>query len=175
MSEPPISLKFHTDEGEDPMCWKCDHPDATEADYLTMVRGIIDSHGWFVQGVEKDRLRPPFAYTVGLTELGRPELLVTGMALRESARFLNGMGRLLVDQDAWEFVAGDRHRWPDGTAVEVVDVAEPTVHLVTACQVYGQSVRAVQLVHADDRGRWPWEIGFRGNQPVLGPRARERR
>jgi hypothetical protein len=40
--------------------------------------------------------------------------------------------------------------------------------------LYGAGIRALQIVHADDRGRWPWETGYRGVkgvQPVLGPRA----
>lgn len=61
--------------------------------------------------------------------------------------------------------------WPGRVAVEVVDVAEPTVYLVMATATYGPDVRAVQLVYADDRGRWPWQMGFRGDQPVLGPCA----
>ena len=153
------------------MCWKCDHPNATEADYFELIQSVVDSHGWFVQGVEKDRWRPGFAYTVGLTAFGHPELLVTGMTHRDGAHLLNRLAHDLVHHGAPAFVAGDRHLWPDGDALEVVDVAEPTVHLVMAEGMYGPSIRAVQLVYADDRGRWPWEVGFRGNQSVLGPRA----
>jgi len=39
-------------------------------------------------------------------------------------------------------------------------------------------LRALQVVHADDRGHWPWETGYRGvrgGQPVLGTRAPARR
>ena len=152
------------------MCWKCDHPDATEADYFNLIRGVIDSQGWFVQGVEKDRWRPGFTYTVGLTEHGHPELLVTGMGHPDSAHFLNHLAHHLVHHGA-SFVAGDRHVWPDGPAIEVVGVAEPTVHLVMARGMYGPGISATQLVYADDHGRWPWEVGFRGRQPVLGPRT----
>lgn len=156
------------------MCWKCDNPDATDADYFAMIQSVINSHDWFVQGVEKDRWRPGFAYTVGLTILGHAELLVTGMTHRASVTFLNGMAHQLVHHRSPAFVAGDLHWWPDGPTIEVVDVAEPTVHLVMAEGMYGPSIRAVQLVYADDHGRWPWEVGFRGNQPVLGPRAAAR-
>lgn len=96
------------------MCWKCDNPDATEADYFELIRGVIDSRGWFVQGVEKDRWRPGFNYTVGLTMFGHPELLVTGMAHRSAVGFLNSVAHQLVFHDAPAFVAGDRHSWPDG-------------------------------------------------------------
>ncbi|MGV0838318.1 DUF4262 domain-containing protein [Mycolicibacterium thermoresistibile] len=40
--------------------------------------------------------------------------------------------------------------------------------------LFGPQVRALQLVWADDRGRWPWERGWmhgRRKQPVLGVRA----
>src|SRR5450631_2057030 len=61
-----------------------------------------------------------------------------------------------------------------GPLIEIVDVAEPTAHLLRAVDLYGPSVRALQVVHADDRGHWPWDRGYRGvrgGQPVLGIRA----
>jgi hypothetical protein len=152
------------------MCWRCDNPDASEEDYLKLVRREIDSHGWFIQHVEKDRLHPPFSYTVGLTEIGSPELLVTGWKLQKAGEFLNGRARGLMFHEDPTYVAGDVHAWPD-LVVEVVDVAEPDVHLVMAWALYGPLLKAVQLVHADDCGHWPWYPGFRGSQPVLGPRV----
>lgn len=153
------------------MCWQCDNPDKTLADYLELVRGVITSQGWFVQHVEKDRWRPPFSYTVGLTAIGHPELLVTGLAPEKAGRFLNVTAHGLMWHDDPPYVAGALHQWPESCTVEVVDVAEPAVHLVMADATYGPELRAVQLVYADDRGRWPWQVGFRGNQPVLGPRT----
>jgi hypothetical protein len=61
------------------MCWECDHPGSTRDDYLQCVNGIIAEHGWAVQGVQRDRIRPPWAYSVGLTAHGEPELVVTGL------------------------------------------------------------------------------------------------
>jgi hypothetical protein len=43
-----------------------------------------------------------------------------------------------------------------------------------AVAIEGRDIQAVQLVWADDRGRWPWAKGFddgRRTQPVLGVRA----
>lgn len=157
------------------MCWKCDNPNATEADYLELVREVIASHGLFIQYVEKDRWRPALAYTVGLTQIGHPELLVTGLATKDAGCFLTTIAHELLHHDAEAFVPGQLRQWAEGAAVEVVDVTEPTVHLVTADATYGPDLRAVQLVYTDDRGRLPWQVGFRGNQPVLGPRAEIRR
>ena len=53
-------------------------------------------------------------------------------------------------------------------------VAEPTAHLVTAIELYGPAIKALQVVHADKRGHWPWDAEYRGvqgGQPVLGIRA----
>lgn len=44
-------------------------------DFLAHMRRIVAEQGWAVQGVERDRDHPPWAYTVGLTEHGLPELL----------------------------------------------------------------------------------------------------
>lgn len=69
------------------MCWMCDHPEATAEEYLDEVYGIMLMHGWAVQHVECERR--PFAYTVGLTRRGLPELVVTGLSPRRGQRLLN--------------------------------------------------------------------------------------
>jgi Domain of unknown function (DUF4262) len=154
------------------MCWLCDHPDATHIDYLEHIRGIIASCGFAVQGVEGDRHWAPWAYTVGLTGYGRPELLVTGLSYARSAQLLNDVAAHVLHAEAPK--PGEVVPLVDGPVIEIVEVAEPTVHLAVAVDIYGFGIRALQLVHADDRGHWPWEVGFRGGrggQPVLGVRA----
>jgi hypothetical protein len=58
------------------MCWQCDHPGSTRLDYLDYIRDTITRFGWAVQGVQRDKIHPPWAYTVGLTPHRRPELVV---------------------------------------------------------------------------------------------------
>jgi Domain of unknown function (DUF4262) len=154
------------------MCWLCDHPGRTPDDYLGHVRGLVDRHGWAVQGVPRDRARPPWAYTTGLTTRGRPELVITGMPLPRAASVLNDVACHLMRAAAPE--PGGRLLLGSGLLTEIVEVAEPAAHLVTAVSLYGPRLRAIQLVHADRRGHWPWDGGYRGvrgGQPVLGVRA----
>ena len=56
------------------MCWQCDHPGGTRLDYHEHVRDVIACCGWAVQGVQRDRIRPPWAYTVGLTSVSYTHL-----------------------------------------------------------------------------------------------------
>ena len=49
----------------------------------------------------------------------------------------------------------------DGPLIEVVEVAVPTAHLDTAVYLYGPQICAIQLVHSDDRGHWPWDRWYR--------------
>jgi Domain of unknown function (DUF4262) len=61
----------------------------------------------------------------------------------------------------------------DGPLVEIVEVTTPRAHLNVAVGFYGKRVRALQLVHGDNRGNWPWDRwyrGVRGGQPILGSR-----
>jgi hypothetical protein len=135
------------------------------------MRRLIDTFGWAVQGVERDGMHPPWAYTVGLTEHRRPELVITGMGLTQATKVLNGVAAHLVHADAPE--PGTQAALVDGRLVEIVNVAVPWAHLYTAVEFYGSRIRALQLVHADKRGRWPWDgryQGVRGGQPVLGTR-----
>jgi hypothetical protein len=73
---------------------------------------------------------------------------------------------------------GDQIPWSGGPSIEIVEVAEPSAHLAMAVELFGTDLRALQVVHADDRGHWPWDVGYRGvrgGQPVLGVRAARRR
>jgi hypothetical protein len=158
------------------MCWQCDHPGATRDDYLDYMSGLIAQRGWAVQGVQRDRIHPPWAYTVGLTTYGEPELVVTGLAVRRAAALLNDVAEHVVHAAAPR--PGEQIALRDGPLIEIVKVAVPSAHLITAAEMYGPRLRALQVVHADDRGHWPWETGYRGvrgGQPVLGVRARARR
>jgi Domain of unknown function (DUF4262) len=154
------------------LCWQCDHPGSTWPDYLEHVRDVIACHGWAVQGVQRDRIRPPWAYTVGLTSCGRPELVVTGMRLARATQLLHDVASHVLHADAPQ--PGEQIPLRGGPLIEIVEVGVPDAHLGTAVGLYGPGIRALQLVHADDRGHWPWGLGYRGisgGQPVLGVRA----
>src|SRR5215469_3110123 len=154
------------------MCWLCDRPDAKWPDYLDYMRDIIDTHGWAVQAVERYRVRPPWAYTVGLTAASRPELVVTGMSRSRAAHLLDDVAAHVLH--AGPLVPGEQHALEGGPLIEVVELTEPSAHLVMAVELFGKEIRAQQLVHADDRGHWPWDVGYRGvrgGQPVLGVRT----
>jgi Domain of unknown function (DUF4262) len=152
------------------VCWQCDNPDKTQADYLDVLRAGIAEHGWVVQYVEDDRM--PFAYTIGLHERRLPELVVSGLGAPRAQWLLNTFAkRMLAGRPP---VPGNQVWLPAGTRVELVDVARPDVHLVMAVGIEGDAISAIQLVWADGRGRWPWALGFNdGGQPqaVLGVRA----
>lgn len=154
------------------MCWVCDHPEATRSARLAYVRGMLAEHPWVVIGVERDGLRPPYSYTVGLTELDRPELLITGLSKARAADVLIAVAEKVLGPGAP--TAGTRLRLPGRRPGEVVHVAEPGIHLEVAAELFGERLTALQLVYADLRGRWPWDKDFRngrGGQPVLGLRT----
>ena len=155
------------------MCWVCDHPESTKAARLAYVKGLLEEHPWVVIGVERDGGRPPYSYTVGLTEFGRPELLITGLSKERAAKVLITVADTVLDAEA--LTVGTRIQLPGKRPGEVVRVAEPSVHLPVATDLYGDQAAALQLVYADIRGRWPWDKNFRNGragQPVLGPRTR---
>ena len=156
------------------MCWHCDNPEKSGLDYLQEVAlPTIREHGWLVQAVGGSRSRAPFAYTVGLTEAGLPELLVTGLPALRSAELLNAAAFHYLHADPVPR-HGEHLCWRGLPCTELVDVPHPEAHVYVAMNLFGDDVRAQQLVWLDDRGCWPWERGHRasrGGQPVLGPRA----
>jgi Domain of unknown function (DUF4262) len=152
------------------MCWLCDHPDASLDDYFDLLREKMRKDGWAIQYVED---RTPFAYTIGLHDCGLPELLVTGVSPQRAKRLLNAGAR-----DAMRgrtLTPGEQITLGTGPLIEIVEVHHPDAHMNWAVAFGGPGIRAMQLVWADGRGRWPWAPGFcdgRTRQPVLGFRRR---
>lgn len=154
------------------MCWQCDNPNGTTEEYLDELRAMVRLHGWVVQGVEDDRL--PFAYTIGLHDRGLPELLVTGMSQEEAAGLLNDVAVAALGGRVFE--PGAHVAVGNGPLLEIVEVDQPDAHLNFAVALGGPDIRALQLVWADERGRWPWAAGWgpgRLRQPVLGIRTQK--
>lgn len=119
------------------MCWMCDHPEATAEEYLDEVYGIMLMHGWAVQHVECERR--PFAYTVGLTRRGLPELVVTGLSPRRGQRLLNIAARRALVGDL--LTPGMQTTLPAGPLVETVQVTHPDAHLYCAIAIFGDKGR----------------------------------
>jgi hypothetical protein len=152
------------------MCWMCDNPGSTIEDYLGVLRSQIITRGWTVQYVEDNRT--PYAYTIGLHDLRRPELLVTGVSSQRATRMLKSVARICLCDGAPE--PGARIQLPAGPLLEIVKIDHPDAHMDMAVAFNGIEFQALQLVWADGRGRWPWSASFsdgRGRQPVLGVRA----
>jgi hypothetical protein len=153
------------------MCWQCDNPDRTIEDYFDEVRETIRKHGWMVQYVDSDRT--PFAYTIGLHDWGLPELLITAVSPQRATRLLNAVARDAVTGRT--LIPGQQIKLSAGPLIEIVEMSHPDAHLNVAVAIGGPEIRALQLVWADGRGRWPWSAGFcdgRRRQPVLGIRSR---
>lgn len=152
------------------MCQLCENPDRSR--YLERLREGVADLGWLVQGVEGSGPHPPWAYTIGLSGYGLPELVVTGLPVREGAELLNDLAAHSLH--ASSPAPGERIPLRGGPLIEVVPLTEPSAHVVFAVALYGAGIRALQLVHADSRGRWPWSPDYRdghGGQPVLGVRC----
>jgi hypothetical protein len=151
------------------MCRHCDDPD--RSGYLARLREGVADKGWLVQGVEGSGSYPPWAYTIGLSGYGLPELVVTGLPALAAAELLNDLA--LHALHASPPAPGERIPLRGGPLIEVVPLAEPSAHLVFAVALYGPEIRALQLVHADRQGRFPWSPDYRdgrAGQPVLGAR-----
>ncbi|MEV7092259.1 DUF4262 domain-containing protein [Amycolatopsis sp. NPDC051045] len=151
------------------MCRQCEDPD--RPGYLERLREGVADRGWLVQGVGGAGPYPPWAYTIGLTGYGLPELVVTGLPVFAAAGLLNDLAAHSLHGSPPS--AGERIPLRDGLLIEVVALTEPSAHLLFATALYGPEIRALQLVHADSRGRFPWSPDFRdgqAGQPVLGAR-----
>lgn len=129
----------------------------------------IDAFGWTVIAVfaaEDEPASPPFAYTIGLSRLGGPELLITGLPGRVSAGILNNLGELVRAGHA--LGPGRRDGVLDnGVPLELRPFAaeryqEFLGQLIWFADTFAAGVRpaVLQVVWPDRDGRFPWDAGL---------------
>ncbi|UFS58964.1 DUF4262 domain-containing protein [Subtercola endophyticus] len=150
-------------------------------EYRDMVRSIVDQHGWFVQKVfagEGSEIWPQFAYTVGLTEMGHPEMLCHGLPLDTAHRLLNVLGEQVRAGTRFPANSAATTLTADNLLLFFIEVTNRS-DLAVATMMYGE-VEAVQLIWPDKQKRFPWNEGcsipsdqqpLRGRLP--GPRVIE--
>lgn len=139
------------------------------ARHLRNVREKIMKHGWMVQGVFGDEGGPGFAYTIGLTEAGLPELLISGNLDNQVAmQLLNAAAALHV---ANEFQPGDEISDIANVVFRVV-ACKPDAPVQQALNYYHDpkgskgTVRTLQLVWPDDNGLYPGPFSRSDGQPL---------
>lgn len=136
----------------DPRCTGAEDLVSTAYEQITAGR-------WSVTGVFGDDTSSPVAYTTGLTEHRRPELLITGLEPDLACRILNRAAELaladrrFLDAKFLDGVVRPPHRL---AALPAVDTSE--LHVTRL--LYGPDFLALQLIWPDEEGRFPWEPGY---------------
>jgi len=132
------------------------------------IREAIRREGWYFVGVEEDeaRARPPFAYTIGLTGLDHPELVVFGLDPEISRKVLRALARRVLDGSRLD--EGDGLQLPVWTShlhlmeLRMLAMPRPEQVLLWTAATYGPQVpiTALQVAWDDGNGRFPWEPGY---------------
>jgi len=135
----------------------------------------IKQVGWAVTAVlpTDDDPAAPFAYTVGLTELGFPDLVIAGLSPQIAQALLNDLAGRVHDRTT-RFAHGQRidDLLVGYDAVIVDGPATEALYPGTAYARYGRDlVRLQQIVWPDRHGRFPWDPGYAYDphvQPLIG-------
>src|SRR4051812_17788775 len=130
------------------MCWQCDHPEASPADYLSELRKTITKHKWAVQYVEDERR--PFAYTIGLHKRGFAEYLVTGLSPEQAMKLLNSVAYYTIREVQPK--PGDTMNIAGEVDLEFVAVNQPDAHLSTRSISTGRMCARYNLCGATSAG-----------------------
>ena len=132
---------------------------------------LIREYEWAVRhvGAGAELVEASFSYTVGLTAMSHPEVVVTGLPFGHAQTFLNNIGADVRAGRRFEAGLTTDDLTRPGAAVVFITAAD-TSGLTAVGQVYG-SVQAVQMVWPDSAGRLPWTEGYNNAphaQPLLG-------
>lgn len=137
---------------------------------------LLKRYGWVVQHVSPDGPGEyDYAYTVGLSSRGIPEMVIFGLPTRVAQTILNAAARRALGGDVpapGTVIRG----LVQGYGLAVLEVRDVRgLALVHDVVEAGGLPRACQLVFPDREGRWPWSAGSDvADTPLLGdPQASE--
>lgn len=132
-------------------------------DYLDRMADLVREYGIAVQGVFPTAEEPEqssFCYTLGMSEIGQPEVLIAGLSGDTAMALLNHMHNLMLDAKG-SLEPGAV--WTELTSNEipmVVCAVTYDVEVGMARRLYGDDVPVVQLIYPDQDGRFPWDTGY---------------
>jgi hypothetical protein len=146
-------------------------------DFFDEQSEIIEKFGWAVVHVVPTDDDPPgtvpFAYTVGLTGYGFPELTIAGLPPGTGHVLLNEVAGRVCDEGLLLRHGHHLRGLLDGQEVRVVagQISE-TLFPGAALMRYGDDrVRLLQLAWPDPADRFPWQSGYDAldyPQPTIG-------
>jgi len=133
-------------------------------DYLARARSIIAEHGRMVQYVGAEPGVPSFAYTIGNTSAGLPELLIFGRFEPQDAMGLLNALSDKMKTAARAFEEGERPDLGHRFRVAVFEANDDAKrhHTILVDDVLGLDIddyRVQQVVCPDPHGVLPWEFG----------------
>jgi hypothetical protein len=165
-----------------PMCPCCEaearglSPAQAEAEYLEAQERRIEKYGRSICYVTDAK---PWAYTIGRTRLGLPELVVFGLEPETTQSILNSICDQWPDTSDVDAAIDDLEETFPGLRFLVVPdrIWDASEYLLGAAEdarrfAPGKHRLAIQVVWSDPRGTFPWEPLFdprsTATQPILG-------
>lgn len=139
------------------------HPSEDELlqSFLDRCRALMAEHGHVVQSVFGSDVLPPWAYTVGLSNAGRAELVVIGLPAETATYALNGVARRLAAEKIPD--QADIHQvvnMPLRLRTLSLDAAWP--HMSVARTLLTTPPREIrQVLWPDPTGRFPGDPSYR--------------
>lgn len=140
---------------------RCECCGMTDEELLERVRSDIQEYGCHIVWVFDDNNETsPFAYTVGLTEKGQPEVVVCGVPAELGAHICNEIYHKAVDEGL-ELTAGvTLDNLVEGFPGILCDVSSE--HEANQARNYyrNDDVRVLQFVLPDLQGNYPWDLAY---------------
>lgn len=142
--------------------------------YLAALAGDVAARGLAVMYMRGAPGAPSYAYTIGLTPHGHPELLMAGMCVETAHYVLDTLGRDVL-AGAW-LRPGDtvdgllEGGYPVALAGPVVPEHDDDYPIRYARELYSEAGPAMQVLIPDLEYRFPWHPGYEmTRQPLLCP------
>lgn len=147
------------DHGPDETCAMCDGDGViTEAKmtaFINQCENTIKEFGWMCQGVMAN---PPYTYSIGMSRLELPEIIMVGFSMQVAHKLINHVGMLMKTDHAFT-------DWSKSTEVintfpvyfREIQASSIEEHCGGLIRIEGKGKRMLQLFIPDKAGYFPWQ------------------
>lgn len=124
---------------------------------------VVHQHGWAVQCVFGEEETPSFAYTVGLSARGLPDVILFGLEVGTARSLLNELASQLISGEIAPAAGQEVHR----VATVPLKLASIDLQVFTRFALGAErfarenehQLAALHLVYPDQAGRLPGQLG----------------
>ena len=138
-------------------------PIKSPTDYWDQILAAVEERGWVLTHVLGTATTPPYSYTIGLSKVGKPDLVMKGIGSQYSDQILSAIASRIHSGSLTGF-DGERVEKASSSPLILKSVPHAMKDFYLGALRFAQAnqltLSILQVAWPDESGKFQWEDGF---------------